>query len=31
VLLTWTEGNLFFSVAGDLSPEDALLIAESLQ
>jgi outer membrane lipoprotein-sorting protein len=31
VLLTWTEGELFFSVAGDLSPEEALLIAESLQ
>ena len=30
VLLTWTEGELFFSVAGDLSPEEALLIAESL-
>ncbi len=31
VLLTWTEGELFYSVAGDLSPEEALLIAESLQ
>jgi hypothetical protein len=30
VLLTWTEGELFYSVAGDLSPEEALLIAESL-
>jgi outer membrane lipoprotein-sorting protein len=31
VLLTWTEGELFFSVAGDLSVEEALMIAESLQ
>lgn len=31
VLLIWTEGDLFFSVAGDLLPEDALSIAESLQ
>ena len=31
VLLTWTEGDLFFSVAGDLTPEQALNIAESLQ
>jgi len=31
VLLTWTEGNLFYSVAGDLIPEQALIIAESLQ
>lgn len=31
VLLTWTEGELFFSVAGDLTSEGALLIAESLQ
>jgi hypothetical protein len=31
VLLTWTAGELFYSVAGDLSPEEALLIAESLQ
>ena len=31
VLLTWTEGNLFFSVAGDLTLEQALNIAESLQ
>ena len=31
VLLTWTEGNLFYSVAGDLSAEQALGIAESLQ
>jgi outer membrane lipoprotein-sorting protein len=31
VLLTWTEGELFFSVSGDLSPDEALLIAESLQ
>lgn len=31
VLLTWTEGNLFYSVAGDLTSEQALAIAESLQ
>ncbi|MBC8505338.1 MAG: DUF4367 domain-containing protein [Anaerolineales bacterium] len=31
VLLTWTEGDLFFSVAGNLSAEDALAIAESLE
>ncbi len=31
VLLTWTEGDLFFSVAGDLTHEQALTIAESLQ
>jgi outer membrane lipoprotein-sorting protein len=31
VLLTWTEGDLFFSVAGDLTSEGALLIAESLE
>jgi len=31
VLLTWTEGELFYSVAGDLSPEQALTIGESLQ
>ncbi len=31
VLLTWTEGDLFYLVAGDLSAEDALNIAESLQ
>ena len=31
VLLTWTEGNLFYSVAGDLTLEQALAIAESLQ
>ncbi|KAA3642730.1 MAG: DUF4367 domain-containing protein [Chloroflexi bacterium] len=31
VLLAWTEGDLFFSVAGDLTPEQALGIAESLQ
>ena len=31
VLLTWTEGDLFFSVAGDLTTEGALLVAESLQ
>ena len=31
VLLTWTEGNLFYSVAGDLTAEQALGIAESLQ
>lgn len=31
VLLTWTEGSLFYSVAGDLSAEQALGVAESLQ
>ena len=31
VLLTWTEGDLFYSIAGDLTPEQALSIAESLQ
>lgn len=31
VLLTWTEGNLYYVVAGDLTPEQALTIAESLQ
>lgn len=31
VLLTWTEGDVFFSVAGDLTSEQALSLAESLQ
>jgi outer membrane lipoprotein-sorting protein len=31
VLLSWTEGDLFYSVAGDLTSEQALNIAESLQ
>ena len=31
VLLVWTEGELFYSVAGDLTFEQALTIAESLQ
>jgi outer membrane lipoprotein-sorting protein len=31
VLLTWMEGKLFYSVAGDLTLEQALTIAESLQ
>lgn len=31
VLLTWTEGELFFSIAGDLTAEEALSIAESLE
>jgi len=31
VLLTWIEGDLFFTVAGDLSTEQALTIAESLR
>ena len=31
VMLTWTEGDLFFSVAGDLTSEQALSIAEALQ
>lgn len=31
VMLTWTEGDLFFSIAGDLTSEQALNIAEALQ
>ena len=31
VLLAWTEGDLFYSVAGDLTADQALMIAESLQ
>lgn len=31
VMLTWIDGNLFYSVAGDLSTEQALALAESLQ
>jgi outer membrane lipoprotein-sorting protein len=31
VLLTWSEGELFFSVAGDLTAEQALAITESLE
>ena len=31
VMLTWTEGDLFFSIAGDLTSEQALTIAEALQ
>lgn len=31
VLLTWIEGKLFYSVAGNLTLEQALTIAESLQ
>ena len=31
VLLSWSDGDLFYSVAGDLSPEQALAIAESLK
>jgi outer membrane lipoprotein-sorting protein len=31
VLLTWTEGNLYYVVAGDMTPEQALTIAESLK
>jgi outer membrane lipoprotein-sorting protein len=30
-LLVWQEGELFFMVGGDVSPEQALAIAESLQ
>jgi outer membrane lipoprotein-sorting protein len=30
-LLAWSEGNIFFLIGGDLSPEQALAIAESLQ
>jgi outer membrane lipoprotein-sorting protein len=31
VLLTWNEGDLFYSIAGDLTTSQALTIAESLQ
>jgi hypothetical protein len=31
VLLTWSEGEVFYSIAGNLTPEQALTIAESLQ
>ena len=31
VLLVWSEGDLFYSVAGDLTADIALMIAESLQ
>lgn len=31
VLLTWTEGGVFYSVAGDLTSVQALALAESLQ
>ncbi len=31
VLLTWNEGDLFYSIAGDLTVDQALTIAESLQ
>jgi hypothetical protein len=31
VLLTWTEGDLHYSVAGELTAEEALAIAESLE
>ena len=31
VLLVWADGDLFYSVAGDLTAEQALTIAESLQ
>lgn len=31
VLLTWAEGDLFYSIAGDLSADQAILIAESMQ
>jgi len=30
-LLAWSEGELFFVIGGDLSPEQAVAIAESLQ
>jgi outer membrane lipoprotein-sorting protein len=30
-LLAWSEGEIFFLIGGDLSPEQALAIAESLQ
>ena len=31
VLLTWNEGDLYYSIAGDLTVDQALMIAESLQ
>ena len=31
VILTWIEEDLFFSIAGDLSNDQVLAIAESLQ
>ena len=31
VLLTWAEGDVFYSVAGDLTAEQAITLAESLQ
>lgn len=31
VLLTWTDGDLYYVVAGDLTPQQALSVAESLQ
>ena len=31
ILLTWIEGELVYSVAGDLTPEEAITVAESLQ
>jgi hypothetical protein len=30
-LLAWSEGDIFLLIGGDLSPEQALAIAESLQ
>ena len=30
VLLTWTEGGVFYYIAGDLTPDQALVVAESL-
>jgi outer membrane lipoprotein-sorting protein len=31
VLLTWTEGELVYLIAGDLTPEAAMLVTDSLQ
>jgi outer membrane lipoprotein-sorting protein len=31
VLLTWTDGDLYYVIAGDLTAEQALTVAESLQ
>jgi outer membrane lipoprotein-sorting protein len=31
VLLSWSEGDLFYYIAGDLTPDQALTIAESLR
>jgi hypothetical protein len=30
VLLTWNEGDVLFTIAGTLTPDQALMVAESL-